>query len=292
VLEKFFSQKIENSELEIKILNLIKFYISSKVENNVSKFSHIIAKCFNNLVFSIKKLIELSTKSKFKPNDFEFKFSQCMEFHKIKLSVILEGKIDRIDVFKDKNYFLRVIDYKSGNKKFNLVEIMNGINIQLIVYLIVLKFNEKYKKFKPTGALYFSTKKPTINKLINESNESLNNRLSKLTFMQGFTIDSEPLNTEINIDQLTEEEMNVILEYSKFLISNMVEKLMNADITPKPVVISNCKTSCDICDYKNMCQKDINIKILETKLKKEEVIQNMIAAIGSKIKFLRIKHNK
>lgn len=59
------------------------------------------------------------------------------------LSVVISGRIDRVDMFtvenqKDKITYVRAVDYKSSVHSFNLCNAMNGINIQMLLYLIAL----------------------------------------------------------------------------------------------------------------------------------------------------------
>ncbi|MGN0684082.1 MAG: PD-(D/E)XK nuclease family protein, partial [Oscillospiraceae bacterium] len=59
------------------------------------------------------------------------------------LTVLITGRIDRVDMFtindggKDKTY-VRAVDYKSSVHTFNLCNALNGINIQMLLYLIAL----------------------------------------------------------------------------------------------------------------------------------------------------------
>lgn len=59
------------------------------------------------------------------------------------LTVLITGRIDRVDMFtindggKDKTY-VRAVDYKSSVHSFNLCSALNGINIQMLLYLIAL----------------------------------------------------------------------------------------------------------------------------------------------------------
>lgn len=78
--------------------------------------------------------------------------------------VSLYGRIDRVDAYeKDGKTYLRVIDYKSGDKKFSLEDVSRGLNLQLLVYLFSLwksenpKFREKMARggdLLPAGVLY------------------------------------------------------------------------------------------------------------------------------------------
>ena len=54
-------------------------------------------------------------------------------------SVLLSGKIDRVDMYDDGDaIYLRVVDYKSGKHTFSLDDVRSGMDIQLIVYLFAL----------------------------------------------------------------------------------------------------------------------------------------------------------
>lgn len=63
----------------------------------------------------------------------------------------LTGKIDRIDQI-DRVNGLQVIDYKSGNKQFDLVDLYYGHDLQIATYLKVAMAN--YPALSPLGAFY------------------------------------------------------------------------------------------------------------------------------------------
>ncbi len=54
--------------------------------------------------------------------------------------VSLHGKIDRVDIYKseDGKTYIRVIDYKTGNKKFSVKRVETGRDVQLPLYLFAL----------------------------------------------------------------------------------------------------------------------------------------------------------
>jgi len=65
----------------------------------------------------------------------------------------LVGSIDRVDRFRsgDREY-LRVIDYKTGKKAFRLSDILDGLNMQMIIYLGELCASQN--NAEPAGLLY------------------------------------------------------------------------------------------------------------------------------------------
>ncbi len=79
-------------------------------------------------------------------------------------TVSLRGVIDRLDVYReDGKTYIRVVDYKTGTKKFSLTDIEMGLNMQLLLYLFTVakcppsKFRRELAgdgEIVPAGALY------------------------------------------------------------------------------------------------------------------------------------------
>ena len=56
----------------------------------------------------------------------------------------MEGRIDRVDILKEKDErYVKIIDYKSGSNDFSLSDVYYGFQIQLLVYLDAVLSNEK-----------------------------------------------------------------------------------------------------------------------------------------------------
>ena len=75
-------------------------------------------------------------------------------------SVKIRGKIDRIDInHKEKSF--KVVDYKLGGKKPKIDELLNGISLQLPLYMYAAKEiikKQLQKDYTPAGAEIFSLK--------------------------------------------------------------------------------------------------------------------------------------
>ena len=79
-----------------------------------------------------------------------------MAFHEKSVSlplhdVLLSGRIDRADLYQD---YVKILDYKSSNKKLELDLAIQGFNMQMLLYLGLLTQQEKLKK---GAVLYFNT---------------------------------------------------------------------------------------------------------------------------------------
>ena len=82
--------------------------------------------------------------------------------------VTLYGKIDRVDVYRtEKDVYLRVLDYKTGEKTFSLSDVREGKSLQMLIYLFALWLTKKEGflravglpeggRILPAGALYLN----------------------------------------------------------------------------------------------------------------------------------------
>ena len=71
----------------------------------------------------------------------------------------LRGFVDRVDLYTTASgkTYLRVIDYKTGEKEFNYTEILEGIGLQMLIYLFALtREAEQFygRPLEPAGVLY------------------------------------------------------------------------------------------------------------------------------------------
>ena len=80
----------------------------------------------------------------------------------------MRGKIDRVDAYEDGEgrIYIRVADYKTGSKKFELKNIEAGRDLQMLLYLFSICENGKRRYGKdivPAGVLYVSVKPASEN---------------------------------------------------------------------------------------------------------------------------------
>ncbi|MEA5051646.1 MAG: PD-(D/E)XK nuclease family protein [Oscillospiraceae bacterium] len=98
--------------------------------------------------------------SLFRPRDFELKIGADVPGAVYETPggerVRVAGSIDRVDVFeKDGANYVRVIDYKTGDKTFSLSDVYYGLNIQMLLYLFtVCGAGGRYGNSVPAGVLY------------------------------------------------------------------------------------------------------------------------------------------
>mgnify|MGYP000010685652 FL=1 len=79
------------------------------------------------------------------------------------------GKIDRIDTCEDEDVvYVKVTDYKTGMKSFDIVALYHGLQMQLPVYLnAALELEERRapgKTVEPAGIFYYRIKDPIVDR--------------------------------------------------------------------------------------------------------------------------------
>ena len=111
-------------------------------------------------------------KGRFEPRESELPFGERgeAEYPLEKGSLILRGRIDRIDLYeKDKEVFIKVLDYKSGYKDLKPEEIRKGLQLQLMVYmeaaLHVMRRRFPDREITPAALLYYRFTDPVLTSL-------------------------------------------------------------------------------------------------------------------------------
>ena len=283
VLEKYLKEFYNfNNKLDIK--EIVIEYIIKKFSSIYSKYklNFLINKISKNLEFLIKSIIKINNTDNFKPKYFEVKIERKIRLEN-NFFINLNGKIDRIDINKKDKKF-KIIDYKTGKKVFDLNDVLYGTDLQAVIYLN----SYSIAGFEKSGTFYFSTKKPLISNNNNNNNININNIEKKIEnnfFYQGISTENNNNNNNKYIYELTKNQMEIILKYSDFMIKQAVENILNGEVYKNPKNFSGNNSSCETCEYKDIC-KNFNIKFIKLKKYKkiDEIINIMIEKLESKNK--------
>lgn len=264
---------------------------SKKYKYFTNRFKRVIAK-------SVSVLDEQMRKGQFEIFSNEFQFGNLRDGAPIKLElpsgeeVYLTGRIDRIDSLDlHGNTYIRVIDYKSGSKKFDLNELYYGLQIQLLVYLDAILKNSEYilhTQAMPGAILYFKIDDPIIKSKSELQDEEIRKQVLDKLKMNGLLLKDAELVKAMDNDMetyslvipatfkkdgdfssnssvITEEQFNILREYVNFKMIELCEDMLSGKIRIEPC--KNQRTSyCDYCDYSAICQFDTSIKDNKYKL--------------------------
>ena len=127
-------------------------------------------------VWAVTKQLE---KGVFHPESYELEYGENQELECTRYTLsegqemILRGKIDRVDVYEDdkekgnSDVYVKIVDYKTGNKEISLSELYYGLQLQLFVYLQAAMESKQKKvldnqRVVPAGVMYYRVDDPLV----------------------------------------------------------------------------------------------------------------------------------
>lgn len=279
VLNQLTDEEIQKSIDEIMLEYALDNF--GGLENKSNSFINLFNRLKKNIFTLINEIIRQLQYSDFTPADFELKIGGDGEipYYKIDVddehSVSVNGFIDRVDIMEknEDELYVRIVDYKTGNKLFTLSEIMYGINLQMLIYLrAIVKYGEDYyaKKLIPTGILYMPSFTNEISADKNITEEVIQKELDKNFKMNGLIlnnpeiIDSMDRNgTFIKLGRkakeaafsenlATSEQFERIFQHIDDTIKGMAENLLSGKIPAKPT--RGEINGCAYCPYDSICR--------------------------------------
>lgn len=253
----------------------------------VKRMRRILQRTVKTLQYQLKK-------GAFTPQDFEVSFSVLEDLEAVNIALTeqermrLRGRIDRIDtaVEQDKLY-VKVIDYKSGSKTFDVVSLYYGLQLQLVVYLnAAMEMKKKQhpdKEVVPAAVLYYHVADPFLQgdgkKM---SIEEINEKLKKELCMTGavseeeavirlldseFTGKSDVIPVERKKDggfsarsaAYSRQQLQQISDYVNQKMQQLGNRIMAGDIAVDPYEKGQT-TACTYCAYQSVCGYDAKIE--------------------------------
>ena len=189
-------------------------------------------------------------------------------------TVTVSGKVDRVDLYAvGEENFVRIIDYKSGGKEFDVSQMAEGLNLQMLLYLFAIwrTQNEKYRNVRPAGILYMPAGNPKPSLERNADSEAQKQAEQKNYVMSGLLLNDERILCAMEKDLngkfipvsqgkaglkgkhlATLKEFAALEAYTENLVAQMGAELFRGEITPNPIQ-TGMNPPCSYCDYRAIC---------------------------------------
>ncbi|MDB2153237.1 helicase-exonuclease AddAB subunit AddB [Clostridium butyricum] len=287
--------ELNNERCKDIVSNLIDIRLSEQTNSilNSSKRFKYLSQRFKRVISkSVTVMAEQIGKGEFEVFKTEFDFGNYKTGEAVMLNlqddekVYLQGRIDRIDTLDlDGQTYIRIIDYKTGAKKFDLNELYYGLQMQLLVYLDAIIKNSKYileKQVIPGAVLYFKVDDPIIKSKKEMTTEEVETEVLEELKLKGLVLkdakvvkamdrDIEGYSLVIpaafkkdgdfksTSDVVTEEEFTLLREYVNRKMISLCEDMLCGDIKIEPTKQAN-RSYCEYCDFSSICQFDTSIK--------------------------------
>lgn len=257
---------------------------SSRYKYITTRLKRILARAIWLIALHIKR-------SEFEPAGYEVGFGAGGDFPPITIklpsgeSINLIGRIDRVDSMeREDGTYIRVVDYKSGNKAFNLSDVYYGLNIQLMVYLDAMLSNRENNSEKPLipgGVLYFRVDDPIIRTNGEVDDDRIDNEIMKMLKMKGLLLADADIIREMDKDikgysniipaninkdgtigksssVATREQFNNLRRHVRRKLAGFCQEMAEGNIEIAPYK-KNGHTPCEYCKLGSVCKFDPGI---------------------------------
>lgn len=295
-----FHKALEEYPLKLKEENLdwrdvdhdqMETYVGQVVEEVVSQYGgsmgrptaqnkYKVEQIENMTKRAVNVLTDQIKKSGFDPQAYEVAFGEG-EFPPIiiniddKQKMLLTGTIDRVDVYGlEGDEFIKILDYKSGKKAFDLMEVYYGLQLQLLLYL------DAYLKISPgklpAGVFYFHIDNPIIEYKVGMTGKDIEKERAKRFRLSGLLLDDVdiaqaleegvdgeviPASLKINGDftatssVATNEQFALLRNHIGEMIRGLGEEILKGKVSALPYQLDN-QNPCEYCKYLSICQFD------------------------------------
>ena len=253
-----------------------------------AQFEVLVKRLTRQCDFYVWRVVRELQQSRFEPVDYELPIGWYDENENglpawelvpedgKKIRII--GKIDRVDILrKDDRTYLRIADYKTGVKTFDIANMLAGVDMQLLIYLFALCENgtERYgNHLLPSGVFYVPARIPEIKIPADSPAAFIEKEQLRTMCSSGLLLnDPEVLEAmeaemegvfipllfdkkgELKTDNLaTLSQFGAIRKRLESLLTDMMQVLHRGDVAACPK--KGQYLPCDYCDFHDICGRE------------------------------------
>ena len=189
------------------------------------------------------------------------------------ISVMLTGMIDRLDRYKG---YIRIIDYKSGKRYFQLPDILVGQNMQMLLYLYAVCKDERFGG-KPGGIFYMRAAMPQENTAKARCMNGFMPKIPELVEAMDKSASGEFIRQSkpgAKTDDVGEEEFEQIFDYIELKLKQTGKNIAGGKFSALPVD-GRDKKACEYCEFASICRIEKEKPAKVPAMKADEVMENI-----------------
>ncbi len=286
VMERGGYGAVEKEELRALVRHYVDRYAAECIDHYQEKsarFRYLFSRLRKAAWAMIENIADELANSDFRPIAFELGFGGGGELPAITIrenetTLSVSGKVDRVDgwVHDDKLY-LRVVDYKTGKKSFDLTDLRYGLGIQMLLYLFTLsETGSAYfgKEVVPAGVLYLPARDVILRTDRNISPEKLRDMMHKELRRSGMVLShpqvlqamehsalESPCYLPLRIAKdggisggvATAEQLGKLGGYVNRLLHQIARELEGGNIDADPYSRGPQESACTYCEFASAC---------------------------------------
>ena len=191
----------------------------------------------------------------------------------------LGGYVDRVDQWTDngRNYF-RVVDYKTGKKDFDYCDILNGIGLQMLLYLFALEeqgIELLGDHAHGAGVQYFSARAPLLSVNGSITAEEASKERESAWKRKGLILSDEDViramdhtegfsrlsckqnkNGDLTGDIADRDRFKLLKKYVYTLVGQLVDDIASGKVDANPYTRGAGDGACAYCPYSTICNPE------------------------------------
>ncbi|MBQ2810472.1 MAG: PD-(D/E)XK nuclease family protein [Clostridia bacterium] len=288
---------ISDAEIEQEIDQITEDYIRMLCQGRRpdARLRHLFSRLKSNIIIYIRELSNELSQGKFVPELFELPFTNDGEgvaplsFDAGEgATITLSGVVDRVDVYRSGDTaYLRVVDYKTGDKKFSMNDFEHGLELQLLIYLFTLCKMDKSPlmrsilgsctRLKPAGVVYFPMRlgKSRVDEEVDLSSELAGElekkEIASLIKRNGVFLDDEevilaqdgensghyvPKKTKRNEELFLDEEgFDNLYKRLEATLHRIGGELLSGSASARPLRLKSHGDPCEYCEHRALCRR-------------------------------------
>ncbi len=278
---------VETEELDALVEQFTGEFARTKIDRYSEKsarFRYLFERLQRTACAVVRSIADEMRQSDFKLLEFEMNFggkdadlpAVCVEREGISLRVV--GKVDRVDGWvKDGRLYLRVVDYKTGKKSFDLSEVQYGLGIQMLLYLFALqKEGAEFfgKEIEPAGVLYLPARDEILPAERGISQEALRKEREKTLKRSGLLLEDPAVLQAMEHEALqsprflpvrvnregdvsgalaSADQLGRLGQYVERLLHQIAREVRDGNIDADPCCHNEDDSFCKYCDWADAC---------------------------------------
>lgn len=248
------------------------------------RMAYLFSRNREEVLAVVKDLGNELRRSEFTPAGFEVEFSPTGQLPPVVVQgqdavAEISGFVDRVDLYThgDTTY-ARVVDYKTGKKAFDYTDLLNGMGMQMLIYLFALEEHGAKlfdQSIHPAGVLYMPARKPIlpVTGKLSEEDAALKQQLehvrkglvlkSDLILEAMEHCDGSPVylpyqknrSGELVGDLADLEEMGLLKAHVRRELETMTDSIFKGEVEANPIVRGSENTACSYCVFASICHR-------------------------------------
>ena len=278
---------LEKAELHALVQEAIADY-KARVLPDLSEKSARFRYLFDRLCDSTQRIMdEVADELKhsdFEPMAFELAFGPGGQLPAITVreqgkTARVVGKVDRVDGWEHGGkLYLRVVDYKTGRKTFDLAEVRYGLGLQMLLYLFALEqaggalFGGK--EIVPAGVLYTPAREPMLRCARDTAPEAIEKARKKELRRSGMVLEEPAVLQAMEHDALeapsylpiavkkdgtvtgsiaSEGQFEKLSRYVDRVLREIADEVFSGNIDADPYARTPQQSACTYCEFASAC---------------------------------------